>query len=234
MTDMTRIYLLYRILAGCCLLIFTSTSTAGVVIGATRVVIHERDEQKDVHLRASGNSAYLVIARVIDPTSRENGASDNAEGFTVLPPAFLLKGGQERQLRIIADAARVLPRDRETMLYFMVFSLPESSKEKNTVQIAVRTWIKLFYRPLSLEGMTVPALKVIRDGDSVIMKNDSPFYISLSQVFLQGKSAMSPADVAPYGEKRLEGCSASVSCELRWMQTTNDNSLVSHRVIVDK
>lgn len=230
MTKMKKVSLLYRLLAGFCLLISTGTSEGGVVIGATRLVINESDGQRDVHIRASGDSPYLVIARVMDGAAREADSKDNVQGFTVLPPAFVLKGGQDRMLRIIADAVNGLSRDKETMLYFMVAALPESSKEKNTVQIAVRTWIKLFYRPASLEGKAVPLLKVIRDGESVTMQNNSPFYISLSRVYLQGKPVTSPGDVAPYGEKRLKGCSASFPCELRWMQTTNDNNMVPHKV----
>lgn len=230
MTEMNTIWFFYRILVIIFLSFFTGTATAGVVIGATRLVIHEKAGFKDVHFRASGGSTYLVISRVMTAATREAHSTEKAEGFTVLPPAFVLKGGQERQLRIIADAARILPRDRETMLYFMVSSVPESSKEKNSVQIAVRTWIKLFYRPASLEGKAVPPLKVMRDGDSVVMKNDSPFYISLSGVSLQGQTVTSPGDILPYGEKRIKGCALAALCELVWMQTTNDNRLVSHKI----
>lgn len=219
-------------LATVCWLIATSTAMAGVVIGATRLVIHEREGQKDVHLRATGNGAYLVISRVLDTSGRENGdISAGAKGFHTLPPIFVMKAGQERQLRIITYPNHRLPRDRETMLYLMVSSIPERPQETNTVQIAVRTWIKLFYRPSALDGLEVTKLAVMREGDSMVIKNPSPFYISLSGLLLQGQDVASPGEVPPFGEKRLRGCASAPSCELRLTQTGKDNHLMSFTVV---
>lgn len=227
--------LFHRLAVALFLLLSSGAAVAGVVAGATRLIVHERDGQKEVHLKATGSSTYLVIARVVDARAREAGANDvKAEGFSVLPPAFLLKGGQERQLQIIAASPHRLPRDRESLLYFVVSAVPEGSKEKNTVQIAVRTWIKLFYRPSSLEGRRVPEPEVRRDGDSVVMKNDSPFYVSLSGVYVQGKPVTSPGDIAPYGEKRLNGCHVAESCEVRWIQRTSDNRQVQHSLTLGR
>ncbi|MFM4809523.1 fimbrial biogenesis chaperone [Aeromonas hydrophila] len=220
------------LLAMLCWLIAASPAMAGVVIGATRLVMHEREAQKDVHLRATGDGAYLVVSRVVDASARERGDIKAGEkGFHILPPIFVMKAGQERQLRIITDASHRLARDRETMLYLMVSFIPERNHEKNTVQIAVRTWIKLFYRPSALDGLEAPRLAVMREGGSMVIKNPSPFYISLSRVLLQGRQVVSPGDVPPFGEKRLLGCASAPSCELRWTQKTNDSRMMSHSVI---
>ncbi len=222
---MIRRLLLYLLILGCCIFAMTQTCFAGVVVGATRLVINESVGQKDVNLRASGSGKYLVISRVFGGSAREKGdkASKSLE-FTVVPSAFLIKGGQERQTRIVAVPGHALARDRETMFYFMLSAVPESSKEKNTVQIAVRTWIKLFYRPASLEGKQIPPPEMVRDGDNVVIKNASPFYISLARLFVQGKSVISPGEVSPYGEKRLSGCPVSApSCDVRWTQIGEDN-----------
>lgn len=222
---MKRLLSRYLLIPGCCILVMTQTCLAGVVVGATRLVIQESAGHKDVSLRASGSGAYLVISRIFEGTSLEEGdKASKAREFTVLPPALLMKGGQMRESRIVVVPDNGLARDRETMFYLMVSAIPESSKEKNTVQIAVRTWIKLFYRPASLEGKQIPSAEIVRDGDNVVMKNASPFYVSLSRLFVQGKAVISPGEISPYGQKRLSGCSVSApSCDVRWTQIGEDN-----------
>ncbi|MEP8861256.1 molecular chaperone (plasmid) [Enterobacter asburiae] len=225
----------YLLIPGCCILVMTQTCLAGVVVGATRLVIQESAGHKDVSLRASGSGAYLVISRIFEGTSLEEGdKASKAREFTVLPPALLMKGGQMRESRIVVVPDNGLARDRETMFYLMVSAIPESSKEKNTVQIAVRTWIKLFYRPASLEGKLIPPPEIARDGDDIVMKNASPFYISLSHLYVQGQPVVSPGDIPPYGEKKLKGCFALIPCKISWMQAKNDNTLNSYELILER
>lgn len=218
-------------LVGLCLLIVELPASAGVVIGATRIVMEEQVGQQEVYLRATGKHAYLVVANVLPAAAREQGDSAaKVEGVQVLPPALVMRGGQERQLRILANPKHGLPRDRESLLYLTVSAIPEGNKEKQGVQIAVRTWIKLFYRPGPLAGKAIPALRIARDGDDVVMKNASPFYVSLSGVVLAGRPVVSPGDVPPFGEKRFTGCVPVEPCELRWQQMTKDNQWISYAV----
>ncbi|MCZ5740532.1 fimbria/pilus periplasmic chaperone, partial [Escherichia coli] len=47
-----------------------------------------------------------------------------------------------------------LPADRESMFYFNVREIPPKSNKSNTLQIALQTRIKLFWRPKALEKNT--------------------------------------------------------------------------------
>ena len=47
-----------------------------------------------------------------------------------------------------------LPADRESMFYFNVREIPPKSNKSNTLQIALQTRIKLFWRPKALENTT--------------------------------------------------------------------------------
>ncbi|WP_447884805.1 fimbrial biogenesis chaperone [Serratia fonticola] len=231
MTEICSIKRTWWLAATLCLLSLAGEAFAGVVIGATRVVVREVRPQTELHLRATGNTTYLVIARVLNLAARSTGDTrDKATGFTVLPPAFVMKGGQERQLRIKSLNDSALPHDRESMMYLMVSSVPEVGEDKNSVQIAIRTWIKLFYRPVALEGVKIPPLTVTREKQGVVMKNVSPFYVSLSGVEIGGDTVSSPGEVEPFGEKILPGCVGVASCELRWMQVGEDNRFTQYNV----
>lgn len=204
---------------------------AGVVIGATRVVVREANPHTDINLRATGNTKYLVVARVLSHSALNAGETTNmVPGFMILPSAFVIMGGQERQFRITSLINPGLPHDRESMMYLMVSSVPESSGEDNSVQIAIRTWIKLFYRPEALEGLKIPTLTVMRGKNGVVMKNASPFYVPLSDVEIDGVPVQSPGEVEPFGEKNLPGCSGVLPCELSWMQAGKDNQFTRYKV----
>ncbi|WP_162873694.1 fimbrial biogenesis chaperone, partial [Klebsiella pneumoniae] len=44
-----------------------------------------------------------------------------------------------------------LPQDKETLLWINVQEIPPAPKQENVLQVAVRTRIKLFYRPVALK-----------------------------------------------------------------------------------
>ena len=79
--------------------------------------------------------------------------------FTVTPPLFRLNGGKENTLRVV-KTAQALPEDRESVFWLSVKTVPPEAEGKgNHLQIAVRTRIKLFYRPASLVGLPEEAAK---------------------------------------------------------------------------
>ncbi|NYP02542.1 fimbria/pilus periplasmic chaperone, partial [Escherichia coli] len=79
-------------------------------------------------------------------------------------------------------------------------SKSEGSEEKNVLQIAVRTRIKLFYRPAGLKGDVKAApgeFRFTRTGNQIRVDNPSVFNITFNQFFVNGreieKSGMVPA-----------------------------------------
>ena len=210
---------------GIYLLSLACSANAGVVIGTTRVIVQESTPYTTVNMRMTGDISFLIIGRVLNTMARKTGdVSDKVEGFKVLPPAFVMKKGQERKMQITVDGNN-LPQDRESMMYLMISSVPEGGEEKNSVQIAIRTWIKLFYRPTHLEGQSIPSLFVTLDDFGVVMKNDSPFYISLSGVHVGGVALDSPGEIAPFDKIHISGCSGKgrEPCKVRWTQIGEDN-----------
>ncbi len=65
----------------------------------------------------------------------------------VLPPVQRLEPGKSSQMKIEALPDVKLPQDRESLFYFNMREIPPKSDKPNTLQIALQTKIKLFYRP---------------------------------------------------------------------------------------
>ena len=74
--------------------------------------------------------------------------------FIITPPLFKLDPDKNNVLRIV-NIEDTLPKDRESVYWINVKAIPAKSAEnenKNVLQIAVRTRLKLFYRPKGLPG----------------------------------------------------------------------------------
>ncbi|MGO2345898.1 MAG: fimbria/pilus periplasmic chaperone, partial [Providencia sp.] len=111
------------------------------------------------------------------------GWMENAEGekinspLVVLPPVQRLEPGKSSQVKIEAlPAANMLPNDRESLFYFNLREIPPKSDKPNTLQIALQTRVKLFYRPKAIipEKNTAPAqdkLTLEKQGETVMLKN---------------------------------------------------------------
>ncbi|CAA2948694.1 Chaperone protein FimC [Enterobacter cloacae] len=88
-----------------------------------------------------------------------------------------------------------LPADRESLFLANVKSVSALSpdlKDKNTLQFAMKTRLKLFWRPADLkETDALQAYEKItfrRQGNKLIAKKPTPFYVSFGELAVGGKS----------------------------------------------
>jgi fimbrial chaperone protein len=68
-------------------------------------------------------------------------------------PAVCHAGQKENTLRIIDATNNQLPQDRESLFWMNVKAIPSMDKSKlsdNTLQLAIISRIKLYYRPAKL------------------------------------------------------------------------------------
>ena len=111
-----------------------------------------------------------------------------------------------QQLRIKKLPAN-LPADRESVFFLNVLDIPpkpENVQNQNTVQLAIKSRIKMFYRPAALTGTLDDAtgkLTLIASGKAFRIVNESPFHITVANIS-QGKTKLlqeSPM-VSPFGQ----------------------------------
>ncbi|WP_376189197.1 fimbria/pilus periplasmic chaperone [Serratia marcescens] len=107
--------------------------------------------------------------------------------LTVLPPVQRIEPGKPSQVKVQAlPAAKQLPQDRETLFYFNLREIPPKSDKPNTLQIALQTRIKLFYRPAAImptqAQMATPwqeQLTLRQQGDKYQVNNPTPYYVTI-------------------------------------------------------
>lgn len=71
--------------------------------------------------------------------------------MVVVPPIQRTEAGANSQVKIqgLPELAQ-LPQDRESLFYFNLREIPPRSDKPNTLQIALQTRVKLFYRPAAI------------------------------------------------------------------------------------
>ncbi|AQT66727.1 molecular chaperone [Serratia marcescens] len=140
--------------------------------------------------------------------------------LTVLPPVQRIEPGKPSQVKIQAlPAAKLLPQDRETLYYFNLREIPPKSNKPNSLQIALQTRIKLFYRPAAIapERNAAPwqeQLTLTKQGDKYIVNNPTPYYVTIvdaaTRKGVEGAKGFEPFMVPPKGNTPLTVSAASV------------------------
>ncbi|EPI8439491.1 fimbrial chaperone [Salmonella enterica subsp. enterica] len=172
----------------------TSMAWAGIVVGGTRVIFPGGAADKTISIYNKEEKLPYLIQAWVDPFDKNDSSKPP---FTAIPPVSRLEAGQEKVLRIIKTAGN-LPADRESVFWFNVKSIPPSSgnKDTNTLEIAIKTRIKLFWRPAGIKLVPEKAVANVkwgRQGNNLLMQNPNPIHINIMSVTVDGKDV--PVDM---------------------------------------
>ncbi|TCM66601.1 P pilus assembly chaperone PapD [Acinetobacter calcoaceticus] len=175
-----------------CLSSFTTTLYAGIVITGTRVIYPA--EQKTVTVQVKNDGAYPALMQTWIDDGDANLAPDEINvPFVITPPISRLDAsvGQTINISMIEDK---LPKDRESIFWLNVLDIPARPQDNdsrklsnNMLQIAVRSRIKMFYRPTGLKDQAKDAAKLLQwtqNNQNISVKNPSPYYISVSSLLI--------------------------------------------------
>ncbi|MBG2658039.1 fimbria/pilus periplasmic chaperone, partial [Klebsiella oxytoca] len=144
-------------------------------------------------------STYLIQSWV----ENADGAKDGR--FVITPPLFAMQGKKENTLRIIDATSNQLPQDRETLFWMNVKAIPSMDKSKlseNTLQLAIISRIKLYYRPAKLAlppDQAAEKLKFRRGAGTLTLINPTPYYLTVTELNA-GTRVLKNALVPPMGE----------------------------------
>ncbi|EKY3087503.1 fimbrial biogenesis chaperone [Cronobacter dublinensis] len=184
----------------CGLLITATAAQAGVVVGGTRLIYPGDKKETSLTISNPDDINYLIQTSV-----------DTSEGakapFLITPPLFRLNAKQDNVMRVIFTGT-ALPQDRESLYWLNVKSIPSTTpqKETNTLQIAIKTRIKLLYRPATISGKSEDAAGKLtwhRSGNQLIVDNPAPFYVNFQSISVNGKKLPKISYAIPKGETKF-------------------------------
>ena len=165
---------------------FYHSAFANVIVNGTRIIYHAVNKETTVQLFNNGTSPALVQAWIDDGDI--NSTPETARvPFLLSPPVVKISGGSGQQL-LIKKLPSALPLDKESVFYLNILDIPpvpENLAGKNTVQLAVRSRIKLFYRPQALAGRSDKAITRVQlksTGNGFSITNPSPYFITLANI----------------------------------------------------
>ncbi|WP_407309202.1 molecular chaperone [Pseudomonas sp. nanlin1] len=190
------------------LLFGTSASHAALTVNGTRVVYDSAKRSVSMIVNNPSQVPYAVQSWV-------NTVTDDTQTpvpFVVHPPLFRLEPGASQQVQI-SGLPNELPRDRESLFYFNVQEIPKASDGENTLTIALRTRIKLFYRPAELNNDPVKAYPTLtwrldnsRQPAELEVYNPTPYHVSFLRIDIENNAHSqhlnSPAMVEPFARQR--------------------------------
>lgn len=184
---------------------------AGITINGTRVVYPAEQREVSLSMVNDGKDARLIQAWVDSGNASERAESSKAP-FLITPPMARVDPGKGQTLRIMFTGANNLPQDRETVFWLNVLEIPPKPKAEgeaadNYMQLAVRSRMKLFYRPKGLPGAVddAPDQVIWRlvskgNGYTVECTNDTAFSVSFSDISFKGtppKQAVNKGGMCP-------------------------------------
>lgn len=178
------------------LLLAMSSAQAGVIIGGTRIIYKGDKKETSISVENPDKVSYLIQS-----WSDAGEESSDKSPFMITPPLFRLGAGQQNTLRIIRVGGS-LPEDREMLYWMNIKSIPATEKNDsaNTLQIAVKTRIKLIYRPQSLTDQPekfTDKLTWNRSGNAVTVTNPTAYYMNFSAVKVGNSTVKDATYVAP-------------------------------------
>lgn len=173
-------------------LFFVSFCTdANIVINGTRVIYPSKNKDVIVQLVNNGDDPALVQAWIDNGDINSTPETANVP-FLLSPPVVKVDGKNGQQLRI-QKIGEALPRDRESLFYLNVLDIPPTPGDLhgvNVLQLAIKSRIKLFYRPSELTNSTdiiTNSIELQATDSGFKVYNKSPYFFTLASINQDGK-----------------------------------------------
>lgn len=221
---------------------------AGVVLDSTRVIYPAQEREISVPLTNDNKDLPVLVQAWIDDGNEKSTPDQINAPFLLVPPVFRLEPGKGQSLRITYLKDKPLPTDKESVFWLNVLEVPPKpkvtkGKDSNTLQLAFRTRVKLFFRPKALQEAVKEApgrlsWRLLREGATPVLQveNPSAYYVSFEKVSLliDGKEVKSddPQMVAPGGKQRFvlgeAPLAGEANAEVQFTHIDDYGQIVSH------
>lgn len=195
-------------------------SNASVVLERTRIIFPANKQSISLQLFNDSEQSTLIQSW-IDEGDISSTPETTMAPFIVMPPInkIVAQGGMELKLRQLDNT---LPNDRESIFYLNVLDIapkPKSNSNNNTLQLALQTRIKLFYRPMQLDGnvnTVFQSIQITKNKQCLEITNPTGYFFNISKLYLNNNKDKPLLDIlmiAPFSKKQIEYSSFSIDRE---------------------
>lgn len=178
-----------------------SVASAGVIIGGTRVIYDATKKEASISVNNPDSTPYLIQSWV----ETQSGGAEKAP-FIVTPPLYRLDKGQQNIERILLAGS--LSQEKESLYWLNIKAIPSAKRVENSLQIAVKTRIKLIYRPENLKG-TLPEQLADKltwqlSGNQLQVTNPTNYVMNFNEISVGGKKLENVSYVLPGATARFD------------------------------
>lgn len=172
----------------------TGGAQAEIQIVGTRVIYPASEREVTVNVLNNGKSPRLLQVWTDDGDPADTATTSRAP-FLATPPLSRIEPGKGQALRLMFTGNPAdLPQDRESVFWLNVLEIPPRPKSgdgegENFLQFAVRTRLKIFFRPKGLQGDPLGSLDQLRwravsSGNKAALEctNASAYNVSFADV----------------------------------------------------
>ena len=166
------------------LLLASLDASAGIQVDQTRVIYNGNEKSAALSIHNDTDETWMVQTWL---DTGDSSSTPTNLPMQAIPPILKLAGNKDAILRFIYSGTG-LPTDRETVYWINVQEIPPASKQENVLQIAIRTRVKLFYRPTTLNTTLqkeVEALSWRKEGNQLVVTNKGPLHITFGTLTLK-------------------------------------------------
>ncbi|MNZ49228.1 Chaperone protein EcpD precursor [compost metagenome] len=119
--------------------------------------------------------------------------------------------GKGQTLRVLYTG-EALPQDKESVFYLNMLEIPpkpDAKDNRNSMQLAIRTRIKFFFRPAGLQGTALDApakvtWRLANNGKQEVLEahNPTPYHVSFAALEVTGGARFDEGDMIAPGATR--------------------------------
>jgi len=176
-------------LATCLVFLAPLGAHAALTMSSTRVIQPSDKQSTSIVVANPSDRPYAAQAWI----NTEADDQITAVPLIASPALFRLDPSAEQTVQF-NRLPNDLPQDRESVFYFNLQEIPQvDSGSNNTLTIALRTRIKIFYRPSQLKGRPQDhvrdlawSVQMVDGKANLVVDNPSPYFYTFNQLNVRG------------------------------------------------
>lgn len=206
----------------------TTAQTFSVRLGVTRVIYDPDSNGTTLSVVNPQDYPILLQSEALTEDMKSRAP------FMVTPPLQRIEALQQSRLRIVRTGGS-FPPDRESMQWICAKGIPPKAgdtwaagrdgkpavKDKvfMNVQLSINSCIKLFVRPAAVKGSPTDAARQVAwqwQGGRLKGSNNSPFYINLTSLTVNGSALPDAHYIPPFGSYVYDVPDGKKSGQVNW------------------